>query len=179
MVTPKESEALEELKKYASLFPKAWRNFLKRIEKGEIFVPENEAELRCFLFSECLSMMHKKKFPMRYQITAEDKEILDGKRADLTLGLLPDGRFVIIEMKHFPNVNSIKKDIKKLRQFIKSHVIYGFFAMIGNSEYAYEQKVNLESLGIKRAGKESFYEWHTLKPPFLDISLETLIVGLT
>jgi len=173
-----ESELPKELKKYASLFPKAWSNFLKDVEKGKIFVPSNEAELRCFLFSKCLLVMRRNRFPIPYQITAEDKEILEGRRADLTLGLLEDGRFVTIEIKYFPSVDLIKNDLRKLRDFVKSHVIYGFFAMIGNSKYTYEQKVDLESLGVEKDGKYSFYEWRMIKPPYLEISIDALIVGL-
>ena len=178
MDTSAESELPQELKKYASLFPKAWRNFLRDVEKGKIFVPSNEAELRCFLFSRCLLMMRRNRFPIPYQITAEDKEILEGKRADLTLGLLEDGRFATVEIKHFPSVDSIKNDLRKLRDFVESQVIYGFFAMIGNSKYTYEQRVDLKSLGVERDGKYSFYEWRTIKPPYSDISIDTLIVGL-
>ena len=123
--------------------------------------------------------MREKKFPTPYEITAEDKEILEGKRADLTLGLLEDGRFVVIELKCFPkDIELVKNDLIKLRDFIKSRVVYGFFAMIGNSKYAYEKKLDLESLCVEKDDEYSFYEWRIIKHPIQKISLETLIVGL-
>ena len=47
MEKSKEAELIERLKKYASTFPEAWRNFLKDVEKGEVFMPSNEFELKC------------------------------------------------------------------------------------------------------------------------------------
>lgn len=94
--------------------------------------------------------MQKEKFPRPYEITVEDKEVQKGKRADITLGFLEDKlkRFVVVELKHFPDDVSITEDLTKLHEFVKTHTIHGFFGMIGSSKYGYRQKINLKRLGI-------------------------------
>lgn len=173
-----ERELIEELKRYAQIFPKAWKKFLTKLENEEIYIPMNEAEMRCYLFSECLSIMHEENFPKPFEITVEDKEILEGKRADISLGLLKDGKFVGVELKRFPDFESIKDDIKKLSEFVKNKVIFTFFGMIANSKYNYKKNINLESLGIQQEGDNSFYEWSLIEPPTAKIKLETLLVGI-
>ncbi|MDH5743164.1 MAG: hypothetical protein OEZ52_06445 [Candidatus Aminicenantes bacterium] len=173
-----EKELIEELKAYAEIFPKAWRRFLVNIESGDIYAPMNEAEMRCYLFSECLSIMREGQFPKPCEITAEDKEILEGKRADISLGLLEDGRFVVIELKLFPEYEPVKEDIEKLLRYVRSNAVFGFFGMIANSEYDYERKIDLEALGIQKEGEHFFYEWSLIQPPNDERKLVTLLVGL-
>jgi hypothetical protein len=187
----KERNAFKELKKYFMVFQDAWRDFLGNVEKGEYPPPFNEAELRCFLFSKCLEIMRRKKFEKPYEIFAEDREIFEGRKADLALGWLEDGRFVAIELKHCPSLEGIREDIKKLQEFVKSRAIFGFFAMIGDSKYEYQKYLNLKDLGIQlelrepleatlaeKDGEKSFYQWHLVKFPSAQRPFETLLVGI-
>ena len=148
------------------------------IQSGNIYSPMNEAEMRCHLFSECLSIMREGQFPKPCEITTEDREIIEGKRADISLGLLEDGRFVVIELKCFPEYESIKEDIEKLLGYVRRKAVFGFFGMIANSKYDYEKKIDLEALGIQKEGEHSFYEWSLVQPPNKEIKLLTLLVGL-
>ena len=112
-------------------------------------------------------------FPTPYNITVEDEKVMEGKRADLTLGFWEKGRFIVIEMKHFPKRDDlILEDIAKLYEFVKSHAIHGFFVMIGT------KRLDLKVYGIEEEDKHSYFKWKTIKPPYSDIPLETLIVGL-
>ncbi|MEM2146869.1 MAG: hypothetical protein QW279_16010 [Candidatus Jordarchaeaceae archaeon] len=187
----KERDAQNILKRYFMVFPDAWNDFLKNVEKGDFPVPSNEAELRSYLFAKCLEIMRRKKFEKPYEIFAEDKEIFEGRKADLALGWLEDGRFVAIELKHGPSIEGIRMDIEKLQKFVKSRAIFGFFAMIGNSKYEYQKYLNLKDLGIQlelreplkatlafKDGEKSFYQWRLIKAPFLSVQLETLLVGI-
>lgn len=188
----KERDAQRILRKYFLVFQSAWQDFLKASEKGEFFVPFNEEELRCFLFAKCLEIMRQKKFEKPYEIFAEDKEIIKGTRADIALGWLEDGKFVAIELKHFPSLEGIKADIKRLQEFVKSRAVFGFFAMIGNSKFEYKKNLNLKDLGIKLElsepleatldfngeGEKSFYQWKLVKFPAAQRPLETLLVGI-
>lgn len=180
MNTSEDNETLEELK-YRDVFPKAWKRFLKSIEEGKMFYPAKgqEAVLRYHLFAECLSIMREEMFPAPYLISAE-VELLAGKRVDLTLGLLDEERpLVAVEIKCFPtDLNIVSDLVEKIGMFVKNdRVIYGFFAMIGDSKYINPQRLDLTSLGIEKDGKQSFYEWSTLKSPFSDVIVQTLIVG--
>jgi len=188
----KERDAQNILKKYFGVFQGAWQDFLEASEKGEFLVPFNEEELRCFLFAKCLEIMRRKKFEKPYEIFAEDKEISKGTRADIALGWLEDGRFVAIELKHFPSLEGIRADIKRLQGFVKSRAVFGFFAMIGDSKNEYQKYLNLKDLGIqqeirepdeatinfKGEGEKSFYQWKLVKFPAAQRPLETLLVGI-
>lgn len=173
---------VEVFLKYRDIFPKAWERFLKKIGEGKIFVPVNEAELRCHLFSECLSIMQELELPIPHQIFTE-VELSDNRRVDLALGFFEDekgrlGRLVAIELKHFPVDLGIVSDLTKLGEYVKEKsVIYCFFATIGRPEYINEQILDLTKLGLEKSGMHSFYKWRTLNPPFQDKLLETLIVG--
>ena len=173
-----ENELIKKLKRYAAIFPKAWRRYITNIESGDVYSPMNEAEMRCHLFSECLSIMREGQFPKPCEITAEDKEIMEGKRADISLGLLEDGRFVVIELKLFPEYEPVKEDIERLLGYVRSKAVFGFFGMIANSRYDYEKKIDLEALGIQKEGEHSFYEWSLVQPPNEEMKLVTLLVGL-
>lgn len=173
-----ENELIKKTKRYAKIFPKAWRRYITNIESGDVYAPMNEAEMRCHLFSECLSILREGQFPKPCEITTEDREIMEGKRADISLGLLEDGRFVVIELKTFPEYEPVKEDIEKLLRYVRSKTVFGFFGMIANSRYDYEKKIDLEALGIQQEGEHSFYEWSLVQPPNEEIKLETLLVGL-
>lgn len=125
--------------------------------------------------------MHEEKFPTPYLISAEVK-ILEGKRADLTLGVLNEEKpLVAVEIKCFPTDPDVVVDLRdKLSKYVRNErAIFSFFAMIGDSKYVNENSLDLEELGFEKDGKFSFYEWRTLKPPYSNISLETLMVGFT
>lgn len=111
-------------------------------------------------------------------IRARDKELLEGKRADISLGLLKDGKFVVVELKHFPEFEPIKNDIEKLLEYVRSKAVFGFFGMIADSKYSYEKKINLKDFGIQEEGEHSFYEWSLIESPHSKIKLETLLVGI-
>jgi len=185
----KETEAIKELNRYFRVFQDAWRDFLGSIEKGE-FLPTNEAELQSFLCAKCLEAMRRKKFEKPYEIFVQDKEIFEGRKADLALGWLDDGRFVAVELKHEPEFEGIRKDIKKLQEFVKSRAIFGFFAMIGDSKQEYQKYLDLKDLGIELelrepleatltedGGAKSFYQWRTVKFPSVQRPFETLLIG--
>lgn len=177
-IKEKNKDDVEELLKYRDIFTRAWETFLKRIEEGRILVPVNEAEFRCHLFSICLSIMQEQKLPTPYQIFAE-QELLDDTRLDLGLGYYENerGRLAAIEL-YFPTNSDVVSDLKKLKEYEESkHVVYCFFAMIGNPEYVNEQSLGLSELGIEKNGKHSFYQWHMLKSYIPDVPLVTLIVG--
>lgn len=183
MGTVKKREPLSKYLKYRDIFPKAWKRFLINVEEGKIFSPEKgqEAVLRCHLFSECLLVMREEELPTPYLISAE-VEILEGKKADLTLGVLDEENpLVAVEIKCFPTDLDVVADlIDKLGEYVgNERVIFSFFAMIGDSKYVNEHSLDLEKLGLEKDGKFSFYEWRTLKSPYSNISLETLIVGFT
>ena len=169
---------IKELKRYAEIFPKAWKRYIKNIESGDVYAPMNEAGMRSHLFSECLSIMREGQFPKPCEITTEDREIMKGKRADISLGLLEDGRFVVIELKCFSEYEPVKDDIKKLLKYVRSNAVFGFFGMIANSRYDYERKIDLEALGIQKDGEHYFYEWSLVQPPNDERKLVTLLVGL-
>jgi hypothetical protein len=189
----KEHDAERVMRKYFMVFLDAWQDFLEDLKKGEFHVPSKEEGLRCLLFAKCLEIMRQKKFEKPYEIFVEDKEIVKGTRADIALGWLEDGRFVAVEVKDGPDAEKIKADIKKLQRYVKSGVLFGFFAMIGDSKYEYRTYLNLKELGIKQEiqeadeeatidfkgeGEQSFYQWKKVKPKYYEGSLETLIVGL-
>jgi len=164
----KERDMERVLRKHFMVFQSAWFDYLKALEKREFFFPTNEEELRCHLFAKCLETMRQKKFGKPYEIFVEDKEIVKGTIADLALGWLEkqDRKFVAVEVKHGPDVEKIKEDIKKLQGYVKSGVFFGFFAMIGNSKYEYRTKVNLKELGIQQevpeedgGGYDGFQAW--------------------
>jgi len=111
-------------------------------------------------------------------------ELSDSRRVDLALGTIGDekgrvqGRLVAIELKHFPIDLGIVHDLKKLGEYVKNEsVLFCFFAMIGSPEYINEQILDLTKRDLEKDGEHSFYQWRTLKSPFLDKLLETLIVG--
>lgn len=180
MSTVKKREPLSKYLKYRDVFPKAWKRFLINVNEGKIFYPGQgqEAVLRYHLFSECLSVMCEEKFPIPYLISAEVK-ILEGKRPDLTLGVLDEEKpLVAVEIKCFPTDPDIRGDLNKLKKYVRNEsVIFSFFAMIGDSKYVNEHSLDLEKLGLEKDGKFSFYEWRALKSPYSNIPLETLIVG--
>ena len=173
-----ENELIKKLERYSKIFPKAWNRYIKNIKSGDVYAPMNEAEMRGHLFSECLSILREEQFPKPYGITTEDRDIMKGKIADISLGLLEDGRFVVIELKLFPEYEPVKEDIEKLLRYVRSNAVFGFFGMIANSEYDYERKIDLEALGIQKEGEHFFYEWSLVQPPNDERKLVTLLVGL-
>jgi hypothetical protein len=189
----KERDAQQILRKYFTIFQSAWEDFLKSSERGDFFVPFNEEELRCFMFAKCLEIMRQKKFEKPYEIFAEDKEIVKGARADLALGWLEDGKFVAVELKHFPSREGIRRDIKKLQGYVENRaVLFCFFAMIGDSKNEYQKYLNLKDMGIKqeilatdkaamvfkKEGEKSFFQWKVVKFLAFERPLETLLVGI-
>lgn len=175
------SAILKELHRYRDIFPKAWKRFLKRIEDGEILHPAKgqEAVLRYHLFSECFSVMREERFSTPYLISAEAK-ILSGKIADFALGVLDEGRpLVTVEIKCFPTDLDVVADlVEKIGEFVRTeNVIYGFFAMIGDAKRINAQSLDLNTLGVEKNAKHSFYDWHNLMSPFSDASIVTLLVG--
>jgi len=168
----------EIIQKYAQVFPQAWRKYLKKIESSEIWLPMNEAEMQCMLFSECLLEMKEKNLDKPFQIFAEDREITKGKRADISLGKLEDGRFVVVELKSFPEYQPVENDIKKLLEYVNKNVMYGYFGMIAYRKYNYKENIDLDCLGILEDSQHSFYEWHEMDLSYLDEKIETLLVGM-
>jgi len=83
---------LSSLRKYYNIPPDAWYSYLEKIKRGEHPFPFNENEMGCFLLSECLEIMRKRRFSKPYQISVENKEILEGRSADLVLGWTDVGR---------------------------------------------------------------------------------------
>lgn len=164
--------SLEELSKIVKVFPNAWNNYLKELKEWKIWIPANEATLQCHLYSECLSIMRNNKlFKTPYSIDAEVKEIIKGKRADLSLGFLEEKILtfkaaVVVELKCYPDAELILTDIEKIREYTKGHAISSFFAMIGNPSINMEEvNQKLEEWGIKSDSKEEYYKWDTIKHP--------------
>lgn len=189
----KERNAKSILRKYFTVFQSVWQDFLEALEKGDFYVPIYEEQLRSLLFAKCLETMRQKKFEKPYEIFAEDREISKRARPDITFGKLEDGKFVAVELKSFPSSpEEIKEDIKKLQGYVKSGVVFGFFAMVGDSKKEYRECLNLKELGIQQEipesdeammdftgeGEKSFYQWKLVKIPVVQRTLETLLVGI-
>jgi len=148
-LAPEEKRLAREIEGYASVFDSAWNRFLEDVRKGET-IPANEAEMRCYLFSQCLITLKKKKFGTPYEIGVEDIEVYGGNRADLTLGFLGEQRCITVEVKYFPKTYSIRRDLAKLRRFIqKNRFAVGYFVMIGRKNYQYKDTLDLEKLGFR------------------------------
>jgi len=169
-------EVVASLRKYYRIVPEAWRRYLTKLEATEYELPSNEAEMRYFLFSECLDVMRKKRFRTPFQLSAED-EILRGKKADFSLGRV-HGRFVAVELKLFPEYEKARKDILKLREYVKEKATCGFFLMLADATGDYQRNLDLKALGIEENGAHSWFGWETIKPKHRNILLETLIVSL-
>jgi len=167
------------LRRYARLVPHAWERYLAKLKRGEYFPPLNEDDMRCFLFSECLDVMRRKRFDKPYEIFVEYREIYEGKKADLAIGLLEEGAaFVAVELKHHPHLEGIEEDILKLREATKSKAIWGIFLMLGPETYKYQENLDLKALGIEEDGANSAFTWSKIKPKHSNKSLETLLVIL-
>ena len=168
----------ERVQNYAAIFPVAWKNYLDEIENGTIYCPSNETEMQSQLFSECLTLMKNKNLEKPYEILIEDSGMIEGKRPDITIGLLEGGRIVAIELKHFSKTINIENDIKKLIAYSKNCALYNFFAMIGEVQFDYKGKINLENLGLERNGEFSLYEWREVDSSKLNFPIETLLIAL-
>lgn len=171
-LTPEQQKLAKEIENYASVFDSAWNRFLEELRKGKT-IPTNEAEMRSYLFVQCLVSLKRRGFSVPYEIGVEDIEVYGGERADLTLGFLDEQRCVTIEMKYFPKPESIRDDIVKLRKFIvKDRFAVGYFVMIGRKGYPYRETLDLIELGFK----ETNYRWKEVDSSFADRKFQTLIV---
>jgi len=157
-----------------------WNRYLKKLEKGECYYyPMNEADMRCQLFTECLEEMRRKEFDKPYQIFAEDREIYEGKVADLAIGLREEGRaFLAVELKHHRKVEEIEEDIRKLHEAVKDKALWGVFLMLGLETYKYQVKLDLKALGIEEDGENSAFMWTKIKPKFREFPSEALFVSM-
>ena len=173
-----EREKTAFLRRHFRVVPAAWKRYLSKLEKGEYPPPFNEQGLRCFVFSECLDVMRKREFDKPFEISVEEKEIVEGRRADLAIGWLDDGTFVAIELKHYPSIESIGEDIRKLHQITEAKAILGWFLMLGPAEYRYEEKLDLKAMGIEEDGKHSCFQWRKIKLKTIGTHLESLMVGI-
>jgi len=171
-------KSLSSLRKYYNIPPDAWYSYLDQIKRGEHPFPFNENEMRCFFFSECLEIMRKGRFSKPYQISVENKEILEGRSADLALGWTDIGSFIAVELKRFPAVEEVKEDIEKLHQATEAKAICGFFLALCDATYDYRKNLDLRALDIEENGRHSWFAWKTIKPKHLDILIDALIVFL-
>lgn len=166
-------ELAELIEKYVVVFDTAWEDFLNDIEKGKVW-PRNEAEMRSCLFSKCLIAMEDLKLEIPYQIHQEDVVVYGRRRADLTLGYIPGNRrCVTVEMKFFRGFESIRKDVMKLREFIKENRFgVGYSVMVGDSRRNYRENLGLKDLGIS----DEYCKWHRIKAPTAKVPYDTLKV---
>jgi len=176
-LSKEERKILASLRKYYRIVPEAWNKYLAKLKGGEYHIPLNEHEMRCFVFSECLDLMRKRGYDKPYEIFVEDKEILEGKRADLAVGWLEDARFVAVEFKRFPEIEEAREDIVKLHQAVESKATCGFFLMLADAQYRYHENLDLKALGIEEDGQYSWFNWEIIKPKHYDVLLEALIVS--
>jgi len=166
------------VRKHARLVPDAWNRYLAKLKKGEYYYPLNEADMRCHIFCECLGVMRRKGFDKPYEIFAEDKEIYEGKRADLVVGLREKegAAFLAVELKHHRTVEEIKEDILKLREAVKEKAFWGFFLMLGPETYRYRSKLDLNALDIEEDGRDSAFTWSKIKPKSREAQVEALFL---
>lgn len=122
----KERDEQNSRKKHFMVFQDAWQDFLKALEKGEFCVPKYEEQLRSLLFAKCLEIMRRRKFKKPYEIFAEDREISESARPDITLGRFENGdKFVAIELKTFPSPlrksRRMSRNCKDLSKRVQKH----------------------------------------------------------
>ena len=178
-----ESDKVTMLEKYRDLFPEAWKLFVKDMREGKIYIPYNEKEMQCHLFTKCLQVMEAKNIEQPYEIFAEDTELTKGFIPDITLGYGKAdkngvaGRYGVIELKHYPSTESMFEDIAKLRRYFELPVGYCYFAMICKEGNESKLKEVLKSLNIRCDGK-SLYKIETVDHPVQKLKVTCLLVSL-
>ncbi len=117
---------------YNDLFIDAAENIRGEYLQGRIRIL-SEADLRCFLFAECLSLMRSKGFKTPLKVYAERGVFEKRRKIDLVLG----SDEVLVELKAEPDypgvskpvvfstireaagVGSVEEDLKKIEEYAK------------------------------------------------------------
>jgi len=166
---------------YGAAISKAYENFLKGVEKGDI-VYTNEQEIRCFLFMEYISYLREEKFPKPYHIFVDYK--IDDKIIDMAVPI-DEKKVMAIEIKYNPSPAGVVEDLTKLKELINKNIaLRGVFMTFALRDYKLRDRLKERGIFSKFSLKEEgesdsgSVSWQTIESPYDHKSIDALFIVL-
>lgn len=171
--------------KWVDIVKEAWsdliydyRKFGERSGYGHM----REEDIRCFLFSKVMELL---KWHDEFLINLHaDVPILDAKTVDIGLGPEEDRWELGVKIKRSGDIQAIKNDFKKLRNFmvakkIEAEVFLTIANRSANLKDQFQRSINAEyKLEEKDTGNNNFVEWHHIKVDEYNVDWDALFVVL-
>jgi len=173
-----------EINKWVNIIKEAWfdliydyRKFGERSGYGHM----REEDIRCFLFCKIMDLL---KLHDEFLINLHAQVPIGGATVDMALGPEEDKWELGVEIKRTGGIQTIKKDLEKLRNFMKNKKIEaGVFLTIAQHSVNLKDKLQSDiyaeyKLEEKDAGNNNFTEWHCIKIDEYDVDWDALFLVL-
>ena len=173
-----------EINRWIDIVNEAWsdlifdyRKFGDRSGYGHI----REEDIRCFLFCKIMNLL---RLHNEFLINLHAEAPVGGKTLDIALGPEAEKWELGVEIKRTGDLQSIRKDLEKLRTFMGDRKIEaGVFLAIArhsaNLKDEFQRHINKEyKLEEKDKGNNNFMKWHRIKIDAYNVDWDALFLTI-
>jgi len=174
-----------EINKWIGIVKEAWSDLIydyRRISERSGYGHMREEDIRCFLFCKIMNLLRRRD-EVLINLHA-DVPVSDRKTIDIGLGLEENKWELGVEIKRTGDIQAIKNDLQKLRNFILNKKIEaGIFLTIAdhsaNLKDKFQQIINAEyELEEKDTCNNIFVEWQRIKIDECNVDWDALFLVL-